>query len=193
VAFGLVTLNPPFCRSSLKSRVEPLTNNALLGSTTIRTLAEWTKMSRGAGPSTKSILYCRPEQPPPITARRKAPSGRPCFSSRELSRRAAFAVTRINFSLPILIPVRSGLAVRAGPAVPWGLVSLTKLNSRCRAEVQHARCCRASCAGSSDPNWGLEAALHGCSLVCLRNILDLGDGRNVLELFAQRFRFRKIF
>jgi hypothetical protein len=40
VAFGLVTLKPPFCRSSLKSRVEPLTNNALFGSTTIRTLAE---------------------------------------------------------------------------------------------------------------------------------------------------------
>ena len=40
VAFGLVTLKPPFCRSSLKSKVEPLTNNALLGSTTIRTLTE---------------------------------------------------------------------------------------------------------------------------------------------------------
>src|SRR5882762_9657798 len=37
-AFGLVTLNPPFCRSSLKSRTDPLTNSALLGSTTIRTL-----------------------------------------------------------------------------------------------------------------------------------------------------------
>src|SRR5437868_15484963 len=127
VAFGLVTLNPPFCRSSLKSRVEPLTNNALLGSTTIRTLEECTRTSRGAGPSTRSILYCRPEQPPPITARRKAPSGRPCFSSRELRRRAAFSVTRINFSLPILIPVRSGLAVRAGAAVSWGVVSLTNL------------------------------------------------------------------
>ena len=40
VAFGLVTLNPPFCKSSLKSRVDPLTNNALLGSTTIRTLPD---------------------------------------------------------------------------------------------------------------------------------------------------------
>src|SRR5438046_9730631 len=37
-AFGFVTLNPPFCRSSLKSRTDPLTNSALLGSTTIRTL-----------------------------------------------------------------------------------------------------------------------------------------------------------
>src|SRR6185312_134776 len=37
-AFGLVTLKPPFCRSSLKSRTDPLTNSALLGSTTIRTL-----------------------------------------------------------------------------------------------------------------------------------------------------------
>src|SRR5947199_1302368 len=66
VAFGLVTLNPPFCKSSLKSRVEPLTNNALLGSTTIRTLAECTRMSRGAGPSYKSIVYCKSEQPNPL-------------------------------------------------------------------------------------------------------------------------------
>src|SRR5207302_7890918 len=62
-------------------------------------------MSRGAGPSTRSILYCRPEQPPPITARRKAPCGRPRFSSSELRRRAAFSVTLISFSLPILIPL----------------------------------------------------------------------------------------
>ena len=160
MAFGLVTLNPPFCRSSLKSRVEPLTNNALLGSTTIRTLAEWTRISRGAGPSTRSILYCKPEQPPPITARRNAPSGRPCFSSKELSRRAAFSVTRINFSLPILIPLRSGLAVRAGLAVSWGPASLTKLSLRCRAEVQYAVCCYASCAGRSEPDWCLEAAIR---------------------------------
>src|SRR5205814_8702273 len=39
-AFGLVTLKPPFCRSSLKSRTDPLTNSALLGSTTIRTLCD---------------------------------------------------------------------------------------------------------------------------------------------------------
>src|SRR4051794_14135903 len=39
-AFGFVTLKPPFCRSSLKSSTEPLTNNALFGSTTIRTLEE---------------------------------------------------------------------------------------------------------------------------------------------------------
>src|SRR6476646_59235 len=62
-------------------------------------------MSRGAGPSTRSILYCRPEQPPPITARRKAPCGRPCFSSSKLRRRAAVSVTLISFSLPILIPL----------------------------------------------------------------------------------------
>jgi len=33
----------------------------------------------------------------------------------------------------------------------------------------------------------------GRSLVRLRNVLDLGDSRNVLELFPQRFRFWKIF
>src|SRR3954453_23537353 len=59
-AFGFVTLNPPFCRSSLKSRTDPLTNNALFGSTTTRTPAVSTMMPRLAGPSTKSILYCNP-------------------------------------------------------------------------------------------------------------------------------------
>ena len=116
VAFGFVTLNPPFCRSSLKSSTEPLTKSALLGSTTIWTLQERTRISRGAGPSTRSILYWRPEHPPPITASRRAPCGRPCFSSNELSRRAAFSVTLISFSLPILIPVRAGLAVGCGIA-----------------------------------------------------------------------------
>ena len=47
--------------------------NALFGSTTTRTSEEFTRMSRLAGPSTRSILYCSPEQPPPMTATRKAP------------------------------------------------------------------------------------------------------------------------
>src|ERR1700748_98077 len=72
-AFGFVTLNPPFWRSSLKSRSEPLTNSALFGATTPRTLDDPTIMSRFAGPSTRSILYCKPEHPPPITATRNAP------------------------------------------------------------------------------------------------------------------------
>src|ERR1051325_11728117 len=72
-AFGFVTLNPPFCRSSLKSTTEPLTKSALFGSTTTRTLHDSTMISRLAGPSTRSILYCSPEQPPPITATRSAP------------------------------------------------------------------------------------------------------------------------
>src|SRR5438309_10535924 len=67
-AFGFVTLNPPFWRSSLKSSSEPLTNNALFGSITTRTSNERTRMSRGAGPSTKSSLYLRTEQPPPKSA-----------------------------------------------------------------------------------------------------------------------------
>src|SRR6267378_8107908 len=86
-AFGLVTLKPPFCRSSLKSRTDPLTNSALLGSTTTRTFEVCTRMSRLAGPSTRSILYCKPEQPPPITATRSAPFGLPCFSKSELNLR----------------------------------------------------------------------------------------------------------
>src|SRR5437868_10758810 len=56
-AFGFVTLNPPFWRSSLKSSTEPLTKSALLGSITTRTFDERTRISRGIGPSTKSILY----------------------------------------------------------------------------------------------------------------------------------------
>src|ERR1700760_695235 len=76
-ALGLVTLKPPFWRSSLKSIREPETKSALFGSITTLTLQERTRKSRLAGPSTRSILYCRPEQPPPITARRRAPFGRP--------------------------------------------------------------------------------------------------------------------
>src|SRR3954467_7202864 len=102
-AFGFVTLNPPFCRSSLKSRSEPLTKSALFGSTTTRTFDDSTMMSRFAGPSTRSILYCRPEQPPPITATRNAPvAARPCLSSNEFSFRDAFSVTLMSRSLPIL-------------------------------------------------------------------------------------------
>src|SRR5438046_811291 len=101
-AFGLVTLKPPFCKSSLKSRTEPLTNNALFGSTTNFTLEVGTMMSRSFGPSTKSMVYCSPEQPPPTTANRSAPSGLPFSSSNEASFCAAFSVTRIRRSFPIL-------------------------------------------------------------------------------------------
>src|SRR4051812_7661820 len=101
-AFGFVTLNPPFWRSSLKSRSDPLTKSALFGSTTTRTFADCTMMSRFAGPSTRSILYCNPEHPPPITATRNAPVARPCFSRSEFSFRDAFSVTLMRRSLPIL-------------------------------------------------------------------------------------------
>ena len=59
-AFGLVTLNPPFCKSSLKSSNEPLTKSALLGSTTTRTFCDCTRMSRLAGPSTKIHFVLQP-------------------------------------------------------------------------------------------------------------------------------------
>src|SRR2546423_5571210 len=101
-AFGFVTLNQPFDRSSLKSRSDPLTKSALLGSTTTRTFDDCTMMSRFAGPSTRSILYCNPEQPPPITATRNAPLARPCFSSSEFNFRDAFSVTLMRRSFPIL-------------------------------------------------------------------------------------------
>src|SRR6202011_1032139 len=101
-AFGFVTLNPPFWRSSLKSSNEPLTNRALFGSTTTRTLLDSTRMSRLAGPSIRSILYCNPEQPPPMTATLSAPCGRPCRCSNCESFTAALPVTFTKRSFPIL-------------------------------------------------------------------------------------------
>src|SRR6266545_2383150 len=57
-------------------------------------------MSRFAGPSCKSILYCNPEQPPPTTATRNTPWGRPCLVNNELTFSAALCVTRISRSSP---------------------------------------------------------------------------------------------
>jgi hypothetical protein len=54
------------------------------------------------GPSTKSMKYCRPEHPPPTTPRRNAPFGLRFYSSSDASLRAAFSVTLIRRSLPIL-------------------------------------------------------------------------------------------
>ena len=56
-----------------------------------------------AGPSTRSILYCSPEQPPPTTATRSAPfSSRPCLRNNPSSRSDAAGSTLIRVSLPIL-------------------------------------------------------------------------------------------
>src|SRR5436853_462178 len=60
-----------------------------------------TRISRFAGPSCKSILYCRPEQPPPTTATRSTPVERPCFASSELTFLAALGVTRMSRSSPV--------------------------------------------------------------------------------------------
>src|SRR5262249_36054713 len=76
--------------------------SALLGSTTTRTLLDSTRMSRLAGPSTRSILYCNPEQPPPMTATRSAPCGRPCRCNNCESFAAALPVTFTRRSFPIL-------------------------------------------------------------------------------------------
>src|SRR6185295_15019203 len=59
-----------------------------------------TRISRLAGPSCKSILYCSPEQPPPTTATRKTPWARPCLVRRELTFFAALDVTLIRRSSP---------------------------------------------------------------------------------------------
>src|SRR5262245_52945384 len=63
-----------------------------------------TRISRLAGASWRSILYCRPEQPPPTTATRKTPCGRPCRVSSELTFLAALAVTLIRRSSPMRKP-----------------------------------------------------------------------------------------
>src|SRR4030095_1367054 len=101
-ALGFVTLKPPVCSSALASVTEPLTKSALFGSITSRTFEIGTRISRSFGPSTRSMTYCRPEHPPPTTARRSAPSGFPFCSSSDSSLRAAFSVIRIRRSLPIL-------------------------------------------------------------------------------------------
>src|SRR5205807_8882270 len=58
-------------------------------------------MSRLAGPSCRSILYCRPEQPPPTTATRSTPVGRPCFANSELTFCAALVVNLTRRSSPV--------------------------------------------------------------------------------------------
>src|SRR5277367_916980 len=58
-------------------------------------------MSRLAGPSCKSILYCKPEQPPPTTATRNTPFARPCFVSNVETFCAALAVSLTRRSSPV--------------------------------------------------------------------------------------------
>src|SRR5437588_3746067 len=77
-------------------------------------------MSRLAGASCKSILYCRPEQPPPTTATRSTPLGRPCLVSKVLTLVAAPAVSLIRRSSPVRKP---GLAV--GLAVVLAITGVT--------------------------------------------------------------------
>src|SRR5476649_2061407 len=58
-------------------------------------------MSRLAGPSCRSILYCKPEQPPPTTATRNTPFARPCLVSRVETLLAALAVSLTRRSSPV--------------------------------------------------------------------------------------------
>src|SRR5438874_206682 len=68
-------------------------------------------MSRFAGPSCKSILYCNPEQPPPTTATRNTPLGRPCLVSNVPTFFAALSVSLIKRSSPVRkVGVAAGLA-----------------------------------------------------------------------------------
>src|SRR3954453_16915856 len=103
-AFGFFTLKPPSCRASRKAHSLPVTYNALLGSTTTLIPADSTRMSRLAGASCRSILYCRPEHSPPTTAPRSTPFARPCFASREETFLAAVGLTLISRSSPIRKP-----------------------------------------------------------------------------------------
>src|SRR5438874_5507066 len=61
-------------------------------------------ISRLAGASCRSILYCSPEQPPPTTATRRTPLARPCLVSKELTFLAALGVTLIRRSSPTRKP-----------------------------------------------------------------------------------------
>src|SRR5258706_12202966 len=77
-------------------------------------------MSLFAGASWRSILYCKPEQPPPTTATRSTPPGRPCRCSSDATLTAALVVNLISLSSPTrkagvcagLVPV---FAIIAGP------------------------------------------------------------------------------
>src|SRR5258706_13568585 len=57
-------------------------------------------MSLFAGASWRSILYCKPEQPPPTTATRSTPPGRPCRCSSDATLTAALVVNLISRSSP---------------------------------------------------------------------------------------------
>src|SRR5439155_8194948 len=70
-------------------------------------------MSLFAGASCRSILYCRPEQPPPTTATRSTPFGRPCLASSELTFCAALAVNLTRRSSPVrTVAVLAGLLTK---------------------------------------------------------------------------------
>src|SRR5688572_9894270 len=73
-----------------------------------------TIISRLAGLSWRSILYERPEQPPPTTATRNTPLGRPCLVSNAVTFLAALGVILIKRSSPNRNPGASDvcLAVR---------------------------------------------------------------------------------
>src|SRR5438874_430044 len=82
-------------------------------------------MSRLAGPSCKSILYCSPEQPPPTTATRSTPLGRPCLASRELTLFAALGLSLIRRSSPVR---KAGAAV--GLVTVFAIIGRPQLNHR---------------------------------------------------------------
>src|ERR1051325_7777110 len=84
-----------------------------------------TRMSREAGASCKSILYCSPEQPPPTTATRSTPCGRFCFVRSELTFSAALGVTLMSRSSPtrklgagVVLLVAEAASIRFAQANP---------------------------------------------------------------------------
>src|SRR6185436_16111564 len=79
-----------------------------------------TRMSRFAGASCKSILYCKPEQPPPTTATRKTPAGRPCLLSRVETLLAALGVSLTSRSSPVRkVGAFVGLLARLAIIFDW--------------------------------------------------------------------------
>src|SRR4051812_23008654 len=117
-------------------------------------------MSRFAGASCKSILYCNPEHPPPITATLSTPVARPCFASNVLTLFAALAVNFMSRSSPVRKDgAEAGLLATALIIVALNVPgSLRAVNCRywrgCRVRREQSR--GAGLARAREFNWNIS-------------------------------------
>src|SRR3954466_8767900 len=93
-------------------------------------------ISRFAGLSCKSILYCSPEHPPPTTATLRTPCGRPCLVSKEFTFFAALGLTLISRSSPTRKPGATGDLFAEAAII--GLHKLSSLHRQVNALVSRS-------------------------------------------------------